>query len=131
MRPTISMARALGASLALACAAGAACADDSAARGRALFRANCMQCHGENADGHGPLAPRFNPPPADISATTRTDDYLLQIVTLGGEPLGRSSAMPQWGLELSGAEILDVVTYLRTVVDEQKTKRTTLAGGNR
>jgi mono/diheme cytochrome c family protein len=112
-------------------AAGGVLADESAVRGRAVFRTNCVQCHGENADGHGPLAARFNPPPADISATTRTDDYLMQIITLGGAPLGRSSVMPEWGLELSGAEILDVVTYLRTVVDDRKKQRTTLAGGRR
>jgi mono/diheme cytochrome c family protein len=116
---------------ALAFAAGGALAEESVARGRAVFRTNCVQCHGENADGHGPLAARFNPPPADISATTRTDDYLLQIITLGGAPLGRSSVMPEWGLELSGAEILDVVTYLRTVVDDRRKSRTALAGGKR
>jgi mono/diheme cytochrome c family protein len=55
----------------------------------------------------------------------------MQIITLGGAPLGRSSVMPEWGLELSGAEILDVVTYLRTVVDDRKKQRTTLAGGRR
>jgi cytochrome c oxidase cbb3-type subunit III len=126
-KPLLARAAVLAA---LAFAAGGALADESATRGRAVFRTNCVQCHGENADGHGPLAARFNPPPANIAATTRTDDYLLQIITLGGAPLGRSNAMPEWGLELSGAEILDVVTYLRTVVDDRK-KHTTLAGGNR
>ncbi|MGE5094174.1 MAG: c-type cytochrome [Betaproteobacteria bacterium] len=97
---------------------GKAAAD--AARGKAVFRAHCIQCHGEKADGRGPLAARFNPPPANIAATTRGDDYLLQIVRRGGEAMGRSSAMPRWELELSGDEILDVVAYLRQVVKENR-----------
>jgi cytochrome c oxidase cbb3-type subunit 3 len=104
---------------ALAAVAMRAPAVEDAVKGRTVFRAHCMQCHGEKADGHGPLAARFNPPPADISVSKRSDDYMLQIVTLGGAALGRSAAMPQWGLELSGDEILDVVTYLRQVVNEK------------
>ena len=112
------VSRALLAAVALAAAATASAED--ASRGRDVFRAHCMQCHGEKADGKGPLAPRYKPPPSDITATTRTDDYLLQIVTLGGQALGRSSVMPEWGLELSGSEILDVVAYLRQRVDETR-----------
>jgi cytochrome c oxidase cbb3-type subunit 3 len=120
MKPT----RAAGAALCvLMLAAGSAGAAEDAVKGRAVFRAHCMQCHGEKADGNGPLARRFNPPPANIAATKRSDDYLLQIVTLGGEALGRSAAMPEWGLELSGAEILDVVSYLRQVVEDGKAQR--------
>ena len=116
--------RAAGAALCLlVLAAGPANAAEVAVKGKAVFRAHCMQCHGEKADGNGPLARRFNPPPANIAATSRSDDYLLQIVTLGGEALGRSAAMPEWGLELSGSEILDVVSYLRQVADDNKAQR--------
>ena len=91
-----------------------------AGKGRAVFRVHCVQCHGEKADGRGPLAARFNPPPANIAATTRSDDYLLQIVRRGGEAMGRSSVMPRWELELSGEQIRDVVAYLRQVVNENR-----------
>jgi Cytochrome c, mono- and diheme variants len=104
----------------IAAAAPATVAAEDAAKGRVLFRAHCVQCHGENADGRGPLAARYTPPPADITVSKRSDDYMLQIVTLGGPSMGRSAAMPEWGLELSGDEILDVVTYLRQVVNERK-----------
>lgn len=123
----IPLARTLAACLAFA--AAGACAAENVERGRAVFRANCAQCHGEKADGHGPLAPRFNPPPADIGASTHTDDYMLQIVTLGGAALGRSEVMPEWGLELSGGEILDVVTWLRQVVNERKSRLASSTGG--
>lgn len=101
-------------------AAQAAPAAEDPARGRAIFLSHCAQCHGERADGHGPLAARFTPPPADISSSRRSDDYMLQIVTLGGRAMGRSSAMPEWGLELSGGDILEVVAYLREVVERKK-----------
>jgi cytochrome c oxidase cbb3-type subunit 3 len=113
----------------LAGAALHAWAAEDAVKGRAVFRAHCAQCHGENADGRGPLASRFDPPPADITVSRRTDDYMLQIVTLGGEALGRSAVMPQWGLELSGDEILDVVTYLREVVRDAARARAQAARG--
>lgn len=100
---------------------------DDAVKGRQVFRSHCMQCHGEKADGHGPLAARFTPPPADISVSRRSDDYMMQIVTLGGAALGRSSVMPEWGLELSSEEIADVVIYLRQVVDQKAAAR---AGGD-
>ena len=97
-------------------------AAEDAVKGKAVFRSHCVQCHGEKADGHGPLAPRFDPPPANISASKKSDDYMMQIITLGGAALGRSSVMPEWGLELSGDEILDVVTYLRQVVNDNKAR---------
>lgn len=123
--------RALGAAAwLLAVAAGPAAAAEDPVRGKALFRSHCVQCHGENADGNGPLAVRFTPRPANIAATRRSDDYLVQIVTLGGAALGRSSAMPEWGLELSGGEILDLVSYLRQVANENKEQQRGRATAN-
>ena len=115
----------------VASAAHAALAADDTRKGEAVFRNHCVQCHGEKADGRGPLAARFNPPPADIGASKRSDDYMLQIVTLGGASLGRSAVMPEWGLELSGDEILAVVTYLREVVDQRKRTLSASRGADR
>jgi len=38
------------------------------------------------------------------------------IITLGGEAMGRSPAMPVWGQQLTAQEIKDVVAYLRTLL---------------
>jgi cytochrome c oxidase cbb3-type subunit III len=91
---------------------------DRARTGEGVYRRHCMQCHGPEADGRGIHAKRFNPPPSDLAHSPRTDDYRLQIITVGGEAMGRSSVMPEWGLELSGQDILDVVVYLRRVSDQ-------------
>lgn len=82
------------------------------ARGAEVFKGHCMQCHGSSGGGDGPLAARYDPRPSNLRASTRTEEYMMQIVTLGGAALGRSSVMPEWGLELSGPEILAVVEYV-------------------
>lgn len=80
-----------------------------------MFQQRCAQCHGNAADGRGPLAARFDPRPSNLVASTRTEDYMAQIITLGGGAMGRSAAMPEWGLELSGQDVLALVEYLATL----------------
>jgi mono/diheme cytochrome c family protein len=82
-----------------------------------------VQCHGERADGQGPLASKYTPRPSNLAASVRTDDYKAQIITLGGKAMGRSPTMPEWGLELTGQEILALVTYLRKVSDDAAAAR--------
>lgn len=96
----------------------AAASDEWQRRGEAAYRRHCAQCHGDRADGHGPLADKYTPRPSNLARSTRTDDYKAQIITLGGKAMGRSAVMPEWGLELSGQEILALVDYLREVSGE-------------
>lgn len=86
--------------------------------GAAVFRAHCAQCHGARADGNGILASRYTPRPSNLLESKRSDEYRLQIITLGGANLGRSPVMPEWGLEISGQEILAVVEYLRELSNQ-------------
>ena len=58
---------------------------------------------------------RLARPPADLTRSTRPDEYKQLIIRLGGERMGRSPGMPPWGEELSQQQIEDVVHYLRTV----------------
>ena len=118
--------------LALA-AAGAARADDDeelARRGEAAYRGHCVQCHGVNADGRGPLAERFKPPPANLRASVKTDDYKTKIITLGGKAMGRSEVMPAWGLELTKNEIAALVGYLRKVANESAASKAPRSAAN-
>ena len=89
-------------------------------RGEAVFKANCILCHGVNADGKGRASKLFNPPPADLTRSNKNDDYKKMIVRFGGAAMGRSEAMPIWGGQLSEQEIDDVVDYLRTVLLSNK-----------
>ena len=113
--------RVAAALLAAVGAGGAAAQKSDADRvrdGRGVYQRHCAQCHGPEADGKGIHAQRFNPPPSNLALSKRTDDYRLQIITVGGLNMGRSAVMPEWGLELSAADILAVVMYLRTVSDQ-------------
>lgn len=85
-------------------------------RGEAVFKANCILCHGVKGDGKGRASVLFNPPPANLTASDKNDEYKKMIITYGGAAMGRSPVMPVWGEQLSAQEIDDVVKYLRTLL---------------
>ena len=90
--------------------------NDPVRRGEVVFKTNCILCHGINGDGKGRAAVLYDPPPADLTRSDKNDDYKRMIITMGGAAMGRSSVMPQWGLQLDEHEIEDVVAYLRTLL---------------
>ncbi len=90
-------------------------ATTSVARGAAVFSKYCALCHGSGGAGDGRAAAMQKVPPADLTVSTRSLSYKLQIVREGGAELGRSSSMPAWREVLSDAEIGDVVAYVETL----------------
>jgi len=85
-------------------------------RGEAVFKANCLLCHGVKGDGKGRASVLFKPPPANLTKSDKNDDYKRMIITYGGAAMGRSPVMPIWGEQLSSQEIEDVIKYLRTLL---------------
>lgn len=55
----------------------------AASRGRGTFDVRCVLCHGKQGKGDGPEAPK-DPPPADLTARRRADEYLFWRITTGG-----------------------------------------------
>ncbi len=90
--------------------------NDPVRRGEAVFKTNCILCHGIKGDGKGRAAVLYNPPPADLTRSDKNDEYKRLIITMGGAAMGRSEVMPIWGQQLTVQEIDDVVVYLRTIV---------------
>ena len=94
-----------------------ACASDSGdpevAAGLALYEENCLQCHGEDARGGGPLAATLPVQPPNIleHLTHHTTAQLLGLIGGGVPP-----AMPPQ--PLSEDEIRLVVDYVWTLVPE-------------
>lgn len=84
-------------------------------RGSIVFRTYCMLCHGRYGDGKGRAARNYDPPPANLVISTRSDEYKEKIIRNGGAAMGRSPFMPPWGQELSDEQIHDVVAYLRAI----------------
>ena len=89
---------------------------DEVARGRTVFKTNCILCHGTKGDGQGRAARMYDPPPANLTRSDKNDMYKKMIITYGGEAMGRSKFMPMWGEQLTEQEIEDLVAYLRTIL---------------
>jgi cytochrome c6 len=90
--------------VALAIAAGSACAAD-VQRGGALYTTHCAVCHGANGSPVMPGTPNFR----RMESLMRPD---LQLVTAIRNGKG---AMPAYFGILREREMLDVVAYLRTL----------------
>lgn len=77
----------------------------------------CAGCHGARGAADGPNA-RFLPVPparhADGRLTAvRTDDYLYDIIAVGGAPMARSARMPAFGASLSPEVMRGLVRHIR------------------
>lgn len=90
--------------------------EDPVARGKVVFLTNCILCHGVKGNGKGRASVMYDPPPANLTRSDKTNAYKKLIITNGGEYMGRSPVMPVWGLQLKEAEIDDVIAYLRTIL---------------
>ena len=83
-------------------------------KGRALYKGRCILCHGPEGDGKGKMAKIIkNPPPFDFRVSRSPDQYLLQIISKGGEAMGRSPKMPIFGEELGEQDIRNLIAYIK------------------
>ncbi len=84
-------------------------------RGRGLYLKNCLSCHGEKGDGHGPVAVRLGFSAGDLTdprgLADETDGSLFWKIATGRDP------MPAFKKDsgLADAEIWDVVSFIRTL----------------
>jgi cytochrome c oxidase cbb3-type subunit 2 len=104
----------------------------SVGRGKVIYEAYCIGCHGENGDGRGQAKPYLNPPPMDFTLMQATGSvpngkglphsysYLgnkvseinngaIYFAVLYGLP---GSAMPQFKGQLESEKIWDVGNYI-------------------
>jgi mono/diheme cytochrome c family protein len=80
-------------------------------KGRALFLEQCAVCHGRNAIGDGPMAPRLTPEPAnlvEISGHHPDGDFFWKIEN------GRGS-MPGFAGRLTEEQIWHLVNYIQSL----------------
>jgi mono/diheme cytochrome c family protein len=110
--------------------ASASSHDDASARGRALFDTYCVLCHGAAGKGDGRAAGLQKVRPADLTISSRSDDYKLQIISNGGAAMSRSASMPPWKGVLTHEQIADIVAYLRVMVEREPARSANADGSS-
>jgi mono/diheme cytochrome c family protein len=100
------------------------------ARGKQVYEANCVQCHGQQGRGDGYGAPFLVPSPRDFTSgqfkfrTTAsgmlpTDDDLFRTISRGANGTG----MPPWKYLLSDEDRWALVDYVKTFDPRFETAR--------
>ena len=86
-------------------------------KGRSIYKANCVPCHGEGGKGDGPGAGVLKPPPRDHTdasyMNTLTDKNIADVIKMGGAIKGRP-LMPSHP-QITGADMDALVAYIRTL----------------
>lgn len=86
-------------------------------RGRELYKANCVACHGESGKGDGPGAGVLKPPPRDHTdrayMSTLPDQELADIIRIGGAIKGKPG-MPSHP-QINGDDLAAIVAFVRSL----------------
>lgn len=87
----------------------------SAKEGAAVFKDNCVPCHGDTGQGDGALAQSLSSKPANLTKSRLPNGYMRTIITEGSAAIGRSANMPAWGGSLSDIQIDSAIMYINTL----------------
>jgi len=80
---------------------------ESVSRGEVIYQTNCSGCHGENAQGDGPLASSLSVNPRNLAASRAPDGVLAMRIVYGvGEQ------MPAWKGIISEDGVWEVVHFI-------------------
>ena len=89
------------------------------AQGKRVFYQQCVWCHADatpagpsNRSNLTPVPPLLND---GATLNTENDEYMQNIVTLGGAAMGKSAMMPPYGRMLSAEEIRSVIAFTRAI----------------
>jgi mono/diheme cytochrome c family protein len=87
---------------------------DAVAQGQQLYAVNCASCHGETADGNGPVGGALDPKPANLQQTAKetSPEYSHWVIAKGGPAAGLSPSMVGYEGILSDDDIWKIVTYI-------------------
>lgn len=86
----------------------------SISKGKSIYKARCVVCHGEKGKGDGPAGKSLTPPAADHTADyvqKQTDGEIFWKISEGRGP------MVGWKLILSEEERWALVNYIRTLAN--------------
>jgi cbb3-type cytochrome c oxidase subunit III len=80
-------------------------------KGKSVYITNCINCHGTNGHGDGPMGQMLIPPAADLTSLGEKSDKEILTTIRNGRP---GTAMPSWKNDLSVQDIADVLSYVRS-----------------
>ena len=88
-------------------------------QGKRVFYQSCVWCHADatpagpsNRSNLSPVPPLLN----DGSILNpESDEYLQNVIALGGAAMGKSAMMPPYGRTLSAEEIRSVIAFTRAI----------------
>ncbi|MGB0036170.1 MAG: cytochrome c [Candidatus Acidiferrales bacterium] len=89
------------------------------AQGKRVFYQQCVWCHADATPAGPSNRSNVTPTPAlfnDGSVLNgESDEFLQNIITLGGSAMGKSAMMPPYGKTLTQDEIRSLIAYARVI----------------
>jgi mono/diheme cytochrome c family protein len=89
------------------------------AQGKRIFYQYCVWCHADatpagpsNRSNLTPVPPLLND---GDKLNAESDEFMQNIITLGGSALGKSAMMPPYGKTLSAGELQAVIAFTRAI----------------
>jgi len=89
------------------------------AQGKRIFYQQCVWCHADatpagpsNRSSLTPVPPLLND---GATLNAESDQYMQNIIALGGTAMGKSAMMPPYGRMLSTEEIRSVIAFTRAI----------------
>jgi mono/diheme cytochrome c family protein len=89
------------------------------AQGKRVFYQYCVWCHADASPAGPSNRSNLTPVPTLLNdgsvLNTQSDEYLQNIITLGGSAMGKSAMMPPYGKTLTPEEVRSVIAFTRAV----------------
>lgn len=89
------------------------------AQGKRVFYLYCVWCHADASPAGPSNRSNVTPTPPLMNDGDKlngeSDEYIQNIITLGGSALGKSAMMPPYGKTLSADEIKAVIAFTRAI----------------
>ncbi len=89
------------------------------AQGKRIFYTQCVWCHADSTPAGPSNRSNLKPVPALMNdgavLNSESDEYLQNIITLGGSAVSKSAMMPPYGQTLTQDDIRDVIAYTRAI----------------
>jgi len=88
-------------------------------QGKRIFYQQCVWCHADSTPAGPSNRSNVSPTPALFNdgnvLNGQSDDFLQNIITLGGSAMGKSAMMPPYGRMLTQGEIRSLIAFARAV----------------